>query len=258
LELAIGILISGVVLSAAFSLYLAQNKQWIVQNEISDMQSNIRAATSELANQIRMAGYGLPLGIQAIQARNSDPDSITITYASDELSGVQTEYPMPDPFAGLQCDGHDLSNIQPNDWVYIFDPTMQMGEYLLVTDVDYASSIILHTTAQLSQIYPARSLILKIKNFKYYIDVSDTSHPNLMFQKDNEPPQIYAENIIDLQFKYCLSSLVVVDAPIVDDMIREVMISVTARANQPDPTFMNQYRTRTLPVKVKVRNLGVN
>jgi len=258
LELAIGILLTGVVLSAAFSLYLTQHKQLIVQDEISDMQSNIRAATAELATQIRSAGYELPEAIQAIQAANTNPDTILLAYASLDFSEVKTEHQMPDPYAALLCDGHNLSNLRENEWVYIADPILRTGEYFLVSAVDYSTFSIQHNTMALSHSYPAGSKILKIMQFKYYVDMSDSLHPNLMRQMNNEAPQIFAENITDIQFRYSLSSLNVVDVPIIDKMIREVLISVTARTNKPDQDFQNQYRSRTLTTSVKVRNLGIN
>ena len=258
LELAIGILLTGIVLSAAFSLYITQQKQLIIQDEITDVQSNIRAATAELATQIRLAGFELPEGLQAIQAYNTNPDTIILTYASPDFSQVKTEHQMPDPYSVLQCDGHDLSNLRDNEWVYIADPILGMGEYFLATAVDYSSSSIQHGTMALSHSYPPDSRILKIMQFKYYVDMSDSSHPNLMRQVNNEAPQVFAENITDMQFRYSLSSLNVVDVPIIDNMIREVLISVAARTDKPDQDFQNQYRRRTLTTSVKVRNLGIN
>jgi len=258
IELAIGVLLSGVVISAALSLYITQHKQLLVQDEISDLQSNIRAATAELTTFIRLAGYGLPHGIKAIEAHNTNPDTIAITYASTELNGIQLEHSMPGPSAILQCDGHDLSNIHENDWLYIADPSLGNGEYFLVSAVDYSASCIQHNTAELSHAYPAGSIIIKPMQLKFYIDLSDPEHPKLMRQQNNETAQIFAENIIDLQFRYVLSSSATVDIPVIENMIREILISVYARTENPDPEFMNQYRIRTLKTRVKVRNLGVN
>lgn len=258
LELSIGILIAGVILSAAFSLYITQHKQFIVQGEISDVQSSIRAATAELASKIRMAGYQLPFGMQILQAYDTNPDSIILAYASPEFHDVKTEQDMPDSSAALLCDGHNLSNLREDEWAYIVDPILGTGEYFLVSGVDYSLSIIQHSDMALSHSYPAGSKVLKIVQFKYYIDMTDSNHTNLMRQQNDDAPQIFAENITDLQFRYLLSSLNVVDVPMYDRMIREVIISVNARTDKQDPDFQNQYRNRTLTTGVKVRNLGIN
>jgi hypothetical protein len=258
LELAIGILIAGVILSAAFSLYITQHKQFIIQGEISDVQSNIRSATAELASKIRMAGSQLPFGMQIIQASDTNPDSITLAYASPELRDVKIEHDMPDSTAQLLCDGHDLTNLNENEWAYIVDPILGEGEYFLVSGVDYSLSIIQHSDMALSHSYPAGSKVLKIVQYKYFVDASDSLHPNLMRQQNDNAPQIFAENIIDLQFRYLLSSTNIVDVPIYDRMIREVIISVNARTDQQDQDFQNQYRYRALTTAVKVRNIGLN
>jgi len=258
IEMAIGILLTGVILSASFSIYLTQHKQLLVQDEISDLQSNVRAATAELATRIRMAGYGLPNSIRAIQAYDTNPDSIAIAYASNELNGIHLEQSMPEASAILRCDGHDLSNIRENDWLYIVDPFLNTGEYFLVSAVDYSASCIQHNTSVLSHAYPAGSNVLKLLHFKYYIDMPDSGHPNLMCQVNNEIAQIFAENITDIQFRYGLSSSVVVDMPVNEEMIREILITVSARSFNSDPEFLNQYRTRTSETRVKVRNLGIN
>jgi prepilin-type N-terminal cleavage/methylation domain-containing protein len=261
LEMAIGVLLTGVVVSAAFSLYLTQHKQLTVQDQISDMQFNIRAAANELSTRIRMAGFELPQGletIQPIQGFNTNPDSIAIAYASTDLRGLQIEQAMPEPSAVLKCDGHDLSSIRENDQLYIFDPILMTGEYFVVTGVDLSSYGIQHNTTNLSHAYPVGSRVLKPLHFKYYIDASDSGHPNLVRQENSGPPTIFAENIADMQFEYTLSSLAVVDVPVIPRMIKEVKISITARTDQPDSKFLNLYRTRTFSTRAKVRNLGVN
>jgi Tfp pilus assembly protein PilW len=258
LELAIGILLISIVMSAAFSLYLTQHKQLIVQDEISDVQAAIRAASDELASKIRLAGYDLPRGVPAIQAYNSNPDTIALAYASLNFNGVQTEHDMADPSSPLLCDGHDLSNLKVSDIIYIMDPAADTSEYLQVTGVDTSTSSIQHGTMALSRTYPAGSKLLKIMHYKYYIDQSDTNHPNLICQINSGTPEVFAENITDLQFKYCLTSPVVVDVPLNDKMIREVQITVKARADNPDPDFQNRYRYRSIKTRVKVRNLRIN
>lgn len=258
LELAIGILLSGIIMSAAFSLYLTQHKQLLIQDEISDLQSNIRAATAELASRIRLAGSGLPRGLSSIESSDSNPDTITIAYDTGELNGLRIEYSMPEPSAILRCDGHDLSGIDENDRLFIVDPFLNTGEYFLVSAVDNSSACIQHNTSELGHPYPAGSEIHRINRFKYYVDLTDSTRPNLMRQANDEPPQVLAENITDIQFRYGLSSLIVVDVPVIDEMVRDVIIGVTARSGSPDNEFQRQYRTRTVTTRVKVRNLGIN
>jgi hypothetical protein len=257
-EIVIAVFLGAIITSAGMALYLTQHKQMLVQDEISDMQYGLRAATADIAEKIRMAGYKVPDGLTAIVASNTNPDSIAIVYDSDALPGVQLEWPMPRPSSELRCDGHDISGLHEGDWVYIYDPNTKTGEFFQATQVQYSSSHIQHNTMDLSKAYPSGSQVIKINRFQYYIDRTDPNHPNLMQRYAFNPPQIYAENITNLNFSYLISNGAVVDVPPVVDMVREIIIRVDARTDKADNQFQTQYRTRSLVTRAMVRNLGAN
>jgi prepilin-type N-terminal cleavage/methylation domain-containing protein len=257
IELLVAVLLAAVVTSAAMALYITQHKQLVIQDEVADMQSSLRASISEVSTKVRMAGYNVPDAILPVEASNTNPDTITITYDSGILRGVQVEHDMPAPSVELRCDGHDLTGLNEGDWVYIYDPNTRTGEYFQVTAVQNSDHI-QHNTMPLSKAYPAGSKILKMSRYKYFIDSSDTSHPRLMVQLGVNSPQAFADNITDLNIQYLMSSGAVVDVPSVVDMIREAIIRIDARTDMADDEFLTQYRTRSLTTRAKVRNLGVN
>jgi len=257
IELLISVFLAVIVTTAAMGIYITQHKQMLVQDEISDMQANIRAAAVELSTNIRMAGYNVPEGIPRLEAYNTNPDTIVVMFDAGNLEDVRIEHTMPQPSAELRCDGHDISGVYDGDWAYIYDPATRTGEFFEMTQVQYASSHIQHNTMPLSRAYPSGSLLIKMNRFKYYIDNSDPNHPNLMMDAPGMGPQIYAENITDLNFQYMLSSGAVVDVPPSEDMVREIIINLDARTNNPDHEFGTPYRSRVLDTRVKVRNLGL-
>jgi Tfp pilus assembly protein PilW len=257
-EFLVAALLAGIVTSAALSVYLTQHKQLFVQEEVSDMQSSLRAAMGELASRVRMIGYRLPEGLPAVVARNSNPDTIKILFDTNELGDIQIEHAMPTPSAELRCDGHDLTGINEGDTLYIYDPFTMTGEFFIVTEVQLESSHIQHNTNTLSHCYPRGSTIVKLQSVTYYIDTTDPDHPMFMYQFHDQPTQIYAENITDLNLQYVLSSGNTVDVPPVTHMIREVVISLSARSDRQDSEFQTPYRNRSLTTRIKVRNLGAN
>jgi prepilin-type N-terminal cleavage/methylation domain-containing protein len=257
IELLIALLLASIVTSAAMGIYITQHKQWLVQDGISDMQASIRAAAVELGTQIRMAGYNVPEGIPELEAYNTNPDTIAIAYDAGNLENVQIEHEMPQPSAELRCDGHDLTGIYDGDWIFIYDPGTKTGEFFEVSQVQYSSSHIQHNTMPLSRCYPAGSQVLKLNRFKFYIDNSDTTHPNLMVWAPGMGAQVYAENITNLNIQYVLSMGTVVDVPPVPDMVREVILNIDARTDKADDEFETRYRTRSLTTRVMVRNLGI-
>ena len=255
LELLIGLFLTGLVTAAIFEVYINQHKNWNIQEDVTDIQQNGRAAIDELSRQLRMAGHELPLGLEAIEAYNTNPDTIVIYYSNGDCE-APIEHKMPNPSAELRCDGHDISCFYEDEWVYIFDPDSGGGDFFEITEVQKDAAHIQHNTVILSKAYDAGAVIMSINCYKYYIDYSDTLHPNLMFQSLGQTPQIYAENIEDLQFRYTMKGGAIVDVPPAAVDVREIHIEVIARSDRPDIDFPDDpYRRRTYSTKVNLRNL---
>ncbi len=257
LELLIVVVIAGVVISAGFGVYLTQHEGWIIQEQITDMQQNARVAMHELETRIRMAGYGLPGGIQPIYAANTNPDTITVVSQNEFECEATIEHAMPQPSSELRCDGHDISCFKEDTWAYIYDPFADTGEFFYITQVQVSASHIQHNISPLSRCYPLGSIVTMVDMHKFYIDTTDTNHPNLMVQREGNQNYIYAEDIEDLQFRYGLANGVFVDIPPAASVVREVLITLTARTARQDLQFQGEYRRRILASDVKVRNLGL-
>jgi prepilin-type N-terminal cleavage/methylation domain-containing protein len=255
-ELLVALVISGFMLSAGYGIYLTQHQGWIVQEQVSNMQQNIRAALHELENRIRMAGYGLQGGFQPIYAANTNPDTITVLFQDESSVQVPLEEDMPQTSAELRFDGHDISSFEEDTWVYIYDPTADTGEFFYITAVQVAACHIQHNTMTLSRCYPKGSMVMVLNMYKFYLDTSDAGHPNLMVQREGDQAYVYAEDIEDLQLQYGLANGVLVDVPPLGTLVREVQITISARTERTDLQFEGDYRRRTLVSNVKVRNLG--
>ncbi len=88
-ELMIVILISSVVLGAIYSTFLAQQKAYLSQEAVTDVQQNIRAAFNVISKEIRLAGYSddfinSPAGTDCLTSPGicvgSDNDILAFTY----------------------------------------------------------------------------------------------------------------------------------------------------------------------------------
>jgi len=256
-ELLVALVISSMIASAGYGIYLTQHEGWIIQEQVTNMQQNVRVAMHELESKIRMAGYGLRGGIDPIYAKNTNPDTITVVFQNEINCEAPLELTMPQQSADLSCGGHDVSCFKENTWAYIYDPSADTGEFFYITQVQTSSSHIQHNTMNLSRCYPVGSIVMFVDRYKFYIDRSDTNHPNLMRQGVGETPQVYAEDIEDLQFRYGLANGVFLDVPPAASVVREVLITLTARTERKDLQFSGKYRRRTLASDVKVRNLGL-
>lgn len=260
LEVMIALLILGVVTTAIFKLYITQHKNYLTQDDITNIQQNVRASIDEMSRHIRMAGYDLPLGLPCIGAANTDPDTITITYLSNGCDTYLASA-MPQPSAELKC-ATDVSCFYDGQWIFIYDPDSAVGEWFMISHVQEASLHLQHNTMTLSRVYGANALILAMTQIKFFVDnTTDPNHPNFMVQIIGQAPQVFAEDITDLQFQYSMKNGAVVDVPTVIDNIREVSILVMGRSHKPDVELAeeleNQYRQRTFSTSVYLRNVGI-
>ena len=260
LEVMIALLILGVVTTAIFKLYITQHKNYLTQDDITTIQQNVRASIDELSRHIRMAGYDLPQGLSSIAAANTNPDTITITYLSNGCD-TYLSAAMPQPSSELKC-GTDISCFYDGQWIFIYDPDSAAGEWFEITQVQAAAMHLQHNTMVLSRKYDANALVLAMSQIKFFVDnTTDPNHPNLMIHIMGQPPHVFAEDITDLQFQYCMKNGAVVDVPTVIDNIREVSILVMGRSHKPDVELAeeleNQYRQRTFSTSVYLRNVGV-
>lgn len=97
LELLIAMAISGLIMSAVYKTFNFQQKNYASQENVADMQQNIRAAMLFMINDIRMAGYDPMLtnnfGITDIRPRdiNNKIQSSIKGYSSIELTKDRNE-----------------------------------------------------------------------------------------------------------------------------------------------------------------------
>ena len=257
MEILIGLFLAGLVTTSIFKIYLNQHKNWMIQEDVTDIQQNARAAIDELTRQIRMAGYELPIGLDGLEAYNTNPDTIVVYY-SDGGCYAPIEHDMPNTSAELRCDGHDISCFYDGQWAYIFHPDSGGGEFFEITEVQVAAAHIQHNTMVLSMKYDKDAIIVALNRIKFFVDMSDTTHPNLMMELPGRNPEVYAENISDLQFRYTMKNGAVVNVPANWEDIREVQIALVARSADPDPDFTSDpYRHRVYTSKVNVRNVDI-
>ncbi|MEA2031058.1 MAG: prepilin-type N-terminal cleavage/methylation domain-containing protein [candidate division Zixibacteria bacterium] len=261
LEVIIALVIMGVVTTAIFKLYISSHKNYMVQNEVVNVQQNARASIDEMARQIRMAGYDLPLGLKAVEASNANPDTITLCYRATNCDTYLASA-MPQPSAELKC-ATDISCFYDGQWVYIFEPDSGGGEWFEISHVQSAAKHIQHNTMVLSKSYSADAIVMAINKVKFYIDENtDQNNPTLMIKTPGNSPQIFADYITDLQFKYRMKNGVVLDSILVSDNVREVQISVTGRSVNEDVDLDDfgdgdSFRRRTFSTSVFLRNVGI-
>lgn len=76
-EVLIAAVLTLVIGAAALGFYVVQHNSWLAQEDVSEMQQNIRVALDEISKNIRKAGFGVPSGHPTILVGQ---DNLTIFY----------------------------------------------------------------------------------------------------------------------------------------------------------------------------------
>ncbi|MBW2031277.1 MAG: prepilin-type N-terminal cleavage/methylation domain-containing protein [Deltaproteobacteria bacterium] len=95
MELLVAMAMAGIVMGSVFSVYYSQQKSYVVQEEVSGMQQNLRAALYLMAKEIRMAGCD-PTGTAGAGITTAGASSISFTL---DLRGKDPDDP-PDGDTG--------------------------------------------------------------------------------------------------------------------------------------------------------------
>jgi hypothetical protein len=265
LEALISTAIMGIIIAAGFTLYLNQQKQWVVQDQIVDAQQNVRVAMDEISRNARMAGCGIfPWGLSPIESRDTNPDTLFLR---------------SNPFDCIAAIGKNvLSNeLHTRDHPRCFDNGSRayiwdyIGQYEWFTIASVDTNMgqgwyEIHAAQNLMHIYNKKDnpRVMVFNELKYYIDqTTDPDHPVLMRAINGYPAEVFAENVEDLQATYILNDGSITNTVPSDlDDIRILQFELQARTDRQDPLWTDDdhgdgYRRRTLVSKIDARNLGL-
>ncbi len=276
-ELMVAAVILSIISLAAFQFYDREHQVYSVQGEISNAQQNARIVLDELAINVMSAGADLPAGFAPVISHNTNPDTIVIRYNKNGcfiMVGDHTQIQQSRPIH--THDTVTCFDVHVGQQIYLLhnnpSPGEPAGEWFTLTGTSYNEGNgwqeISHQEDLLGEPKPG-DVVLILEEAKYYIDStsSDTAraHPRLMKMRNGQAPQIYAEDIVDLQFVYILGGA----APdTVDDIeaagrdardIQNVQILVQSRTQKRDPNWPADggYRLRKLNSEVHLRNLNL-
>jgi len=113
-ELMIAMAVGLVVLGAVYSVFTIQNKTFGNQEQMVEMQQNVRAAMDMMTREIRMAGYD-PLGVNSDNDTTNNFSGVTVNTSQLQIRSDTRGVGPDDP-----PDGIIQTNSQENI-IYVFD-----------------------------------------------------------------------------------------------------------------------------------------
>lgn len=262
-ELLLSLFLTGVIGVFALRFYAAEHNNLIIQQNVSDMQQNLRASLREVSRRMMNAGASIPGPVLPLECSNTNPDTLTIRYApigGNIAVGDHTQKRFSSP---IHVDAlTDLSMFEAGQSVFLWFDGEQQGEWFTVTKIALNSGggwVEVHHQGQDLLFDPEPGdRVIAMEQFKYYIDNSDTAHPLFMSQFNEDAAAIYADNISDFQIEFILRSGDTVQTLKLTDTVAAGRISIAAHTDQLDYDAMelgnDGRRHRILSTDVTLRN----
>jgi len=251
IELLLALVLSSILIAALYRIFIGQQKTYTVQEQVAEMQQNVRIAMDQITKEVRMAGYG-----GDVLAIFGDVNGYTdiITPASDSITII-----VADEVGVLKQNTARGTNQLKVTNASIFNTDKK--KYLCLNGLNHypvqsvtEDTIIL--TAPLAEGHPIHQPVYLVKAISYYLGLSGAQTVLRRNENTGGGGQPLAENIESLEFAYFDTNGNVTANP---RDIRMVKVTVTARTNRVDPEFKggDGYRRRTLSSHINVRNMGL-
>jgi prepilin-type N-terminal cleavage/methylation domain-containing protein len=266
IELIIALAIMAILLLALYRAFGSQQRIYNIEDQVVDMQQNLRWSITKMVGKIRMAGYGGNI-LDSFRDVNGFTSIITpmrnvihVGPAGDSITVI-----MADEVSVLtQNAAKGSRSLRVKDANSIFDTGAK--KYLCLNgENNYLVKMISGNTVTLAdplaEDHSINEAVSLVKAITYKLQWNNTySIMPVLVEDENTGAgsQVIAENIEKLQFLYTLSDGTVTDLPTAPENIRMVKVYITGRTKIPDPQMSGDgYRRRDLYDSVFVRNLGL-
>jgi len=259
IELLIALAMSSILIAAIYRVFISQQKSYVVQEQLVDMQQNMRASISRMMSEIRMSGFG---SVEAVLEGGDGVNGFhqVITPGENSITVVGG-------FKQIRRDNGNpitVSSISENTITLNYSTEefdRPAHQYISIGGVESSTVIqrkgrILTLANTLRLNHSKDTPIFKIQAITYTVGKSDGKPILQRNENTGGGGQPIAENIEDLQFEYFDANGNPTAFP---EDIRMVKLTVTARTDISDPQLKggDGYRRRQIASNISIRNMGL-
>ena len=251
IELLIALVLSSILTAALYRVFISQQNAYTVQEQVADMQQNVRTAMGQMTKEIRMAGYGGDM-LTIFGHINGFTDIVTpasnaITVILADQVGVLKQNTAKGAHQ-LKVTNARIFNADKKRYLCLNG----LNNYLVQSVTE--DTILL--TAPLAEGHPINQPVYLVKAVSYYLGSSGAKTVLRRNENTGGGGQPLADNIESLEFTYFDANGNATSNP---SDIRMVNVTVTAKTNMLDPQLKggDGYRRRTLSSNIRVRNMGL-
>lgn len=259
IELLIALVMSSILIAAIYRVFISQQKTYTVQEQVADMQQNVRVAISRMMSEIRVAGFGNVGNVFELVGGVNGFNQV-ITPGSNKITIVggfkQIRRDNGTPILISSASGNRVTlNYATGE----FDRTAH--RFISIGGVESSTVLqrdgrVLTLSSNLRLHHFVDTPIFKIQAITYTTGMSDGKPVLRRNENTGGGAQPVAENIENIQFEYFDAN----GNPTVNPAyIRMVRVTVIARTILSDPNFKvgDGYRRRQIASNISLRNMGL-
>jgi prepilin-type N-terminal cleavage/methylation domain-containing protein len=271
IELLVALTISGILGAGIYRTFVGQQHTYEVQDQVVDLQQNVRMAMNQLVRDIRMGGFGRidskTYGASGMHGKyknivtpgNSDLTVVAgyeqmTTLAADAGSGLDTI---------TVTDASSFSTSGPKQYICINGTESHRIKKIDGKKITFFDDG--NDTGKLIENHYVNEPVFMVKAISYSLGLSDGKMCLLRNENLGDGSQPVAENIESLQFVYTIKeddgSLVLYDGNMPGnkrDKVRMIQVRIVAKTDRQDPEMVKAgdgFRRRTLTSEIQLRNL---
>lgn len=265
IELLIALVISAILVAGIYRIFISTQRSYTVQDQVVEMQQNVRAAINKMMREIRMVNFGriasfdessgafvtsiLPVnGFTTILTTSSD--SITVVGGFEQIrtaAGAPITIVSFDP----AIPSITLSNAT-SEFNGVAHGYLSIGgeESFIVQNQPVGSTSVL--TLDRAPANPVGHFVFKVQAIRYFVDNNRVLRRNENTGGGNQP---LADNIESIQFQYFDASGA---QTLIPNSTTSIQVTITARTKDPDPTYGSDggFRRRQIVSNIQLRNMG--
>lgn len=262
IELMVALVIVSTLIAGIYRTFASQQRAYTVQEQVADMQQNVRLAIHRMTRELRMAGYGRMdatfFGADGVHGvckhvvNPSGPDRVTVvggyravtTLSSDAAKGTKI----------IQVNQGASMDLAKKQYISINGLESRRIKKITGNQIELFSN--------LTNDHQAGEPVFLILAITYSLGTVDGRSVLLRDENLGQGPQVVAENIESLRFRYVMNTgetLEAVPDPRLDD-IRMIEVTLVARTEQTDPDLAkvgDGFRRRRLVSNIQLRNLSL-
>ncbi len=254
------LVLSSLLIACLYRTLISQRKIYTVQGQLADAQQNIRAAAERMGMDISMAGFGNSTRVLGLTGGVNGFTTV-VTPTSTKVTIVagfnQIRHTDGSPVLITSISGNTITLNHPTN---AFDGAahkfMSIGglESFVVQNQPTGSTTTL--TLDAAPTDPVGKAIYKIQAISYDLGSLDGRSVLRMDDNTGSGPQVLADNISSLSFKYFDKSTPPVETA-VPAAIRMIQVQVEGRTEMADPDYRSDggYRIRKVDSKIYLRNM---